>query len=135
LEALPGMARVCCLAGIEADLVPLFSAVLRDSGESALAILANLDVPELSKLAPDILVCDVDRLEIDPLEMVRQLRFVLPACTMVVYTDAKDQAWARECHLAGATCVLSKRSDEPQLALGLRHAIQSGCWTDPRFVA
>jgi len=123
------------LAGLQADHVRLLSTALRESGESSVTVLANIDVTELSKLLPSILVADVDGLVADPLEMVRQIRFVLPECIFVVYTAAKDQSWARECHLAGATGVLSKDSNEAEVRGGLRHALQSGCWTDPRFVA
>jgi DNA-binding NarL/FixJ family response regulator len=129
------MARICCLAAIDPDHVQLLRAALKSAGEPNLAILARLDVTELSKLTPDILIVDVDRLEVDPLEMTRQLRFVLPECILVVYTAATEQASAREFHLAGATCVLSKDSDQAQLRDGLRNATQSGCWTDPRFSA
>jgi DNA-binding NarL/FixJ family response regulator len=129
------MSRVCCLAEIDADHVPLLSSALKLAGEPALAVLARLDIVELRKLAPNVLVADVDRLEVDPLEMVRQLRFVLPDCVLVVFTSATEQSWARECHFAGATAVLSKDSDATQLADGLWHAIRSGCWTDPRFAA
>ena len=127
------MARICCLAAIDPDHVPLLSAALRSAGEPALSILVRLDVAELSRRTPNILIVDVDHLEVAPLEMVRQLRFVLPECILVDYTSTAEQAWARECHLAGATCVLSKDSNEGQLTNGLRHAVESGCWTDPRF--
>jgi len=135
VESVTLMARICCLAAIDPDHVPVLSAALKNAGESALTILARLDVADLSKRAPAILVADVDYLLVDPLEMVRQLRFVLPECTLVIYTSSTEQAWARECHLAGATCVLSKESNERQLTNGLRSAIQTGCWTDPRFAA
>jgi DNA-binding NarL/FixJ family response regulator len=98
-------------------------------------VAARLNVPELRKLRPDILVVDLDQLEVDAFEMLRRLRFVLPECILVVYTAAPEQSWARECHFAGATCVLSKDSDEAELTVGLQHAIKSGCWTDPRFAA
>lgn len=135
VESVTPMARICCLAAIDPDHVPLLSAALRSAGESAVTILVHLDVAELSRRAPDVLIADVDRLEVDPLEMVRQLRFVLPGCILVIYTSKNEQAWARECHLAGATCVLSKDSNEWQLTNGLRNATRSGCWTDPRFAA
>jgi len=129
------MPRVCCFAAIDADHVPLLGSALKLAGEPALAVLARLDIVELRKLAPNILIADVDHLEVDPLEMVRQLRFVLTGCVLAVFTSAQEETWARECHFAGATAVLSKDSDEEQLANGLRHAIRSGCWTDPRCAA
>lgn len=129
------MARVCCVAVVDPKEIRLLSAALRGAGESALAFVTQLDVVALRKLAPDILVADVDDLEVDPLEMLRQIRFVAPDCVLVVYTAAMAGSWARACHLAGASCVLSKASSEAQLTSGLRSAIRGGCFTDPRFAA
>lgn len=129
------MPRVCCLAAIDPKDVALLSAALKGAGEPGLTVAAHLDVVELAKLAPDLLIADVDRQEVDPLELLRQLRFVLPECVIVVYTGAVKRSWGRACHLAGASCVLSKESRKPLLVSGLRHAIQSGCFTDPRVSA
>jgi DNA-binding NarL/FixJ family response regulator len=129
------MARICCLAALDATDVPLLAAALKGAGEPALTIIAHLEVAELSKLGPDVLVADIDRLEVDPLEMLRQLRFVLPDCVIVVYTAIAEPSWSRACHLAGASCLLSKESRESQLISGLQGAIRTGCFTDPRFAA
>ncbi len=129
------MARVCCLAAVDPKDIPLLGAALKGAGEPGLTILADLDVAALGRLAPDVLIADVDRQKVDPLELLRQLRFVLPECVIVVYTGAETLGWSRECHLAGASCVLSKASHAPLLVSGLQHAIQTGCFTDPRFVA
>jgi DNA-binding NarL/FixJ family response regulator len=127
------MTHICCLATAESKDIPLLSAVLKAAGEPALAILARLDVTELHKVGPDVLVADVDGLSIDPLEILRQLRFVLPNCVMAIYTAVTTPTWSRDCHLAGANGILSKESPESELANGLRKAIQSGCFTDPRI--
>jgi hypothetical protein len=37
------------------------------------------------------------------------------------------------CHLAGANCLLAKKSTKAVLAAGLSEAMTSGCFTDPRF--
>ena len=134
-ESVITMARVCCLADVDPDEVALIGAALKGAGEAALSIIARLDVAELGKLAPDILIVDIDRLEIDSLEVLRRLRFVLPECVIVVYTGTLQHSWSRSCHLAGANCVLSKESPESQLSVGLRSAIWGGCYTDPRFAA
>lgn len=129
------MARVCCLAAVDPKDIPLLGAALKGAGEPGLTIVAHLNVAALGKLAPDVLVADLDQQKVDPLEMLRQLRFVLPECVIVVYTGTARPAWGRACHLAGASCVLSKESREPLLVSGLQHAIQTGCFTDPRFAA
>ncbi|HLY02828.1 MAG TPA: hypothetical protein VKR56_10095 [Candidatus Cybelea sp.] len=129
------MALLCCLATVDLEDNQLLRRALKGAGESHCTTVARLDVAALGKLAPDVLVADVDRLEVDPLEALRQLRFVLPECVIVVYTAGVGSTWGRECHLAGASCVLSKQSSELQLTAGLRHAFQTGCFTDPRFAA
>ena len=80
-------------------------------------------------------VLDIDDLDTDPLELIRMTRFVLPTCIIAVYTGTLRESWARACHVAGANCVLSKASDETQIAVGLRQALASGCFTDPSFTA
>jgi DNA-binding NarL/FixJ family response regulator len=129
------MSRVCCMAAVDPEEMVLLGAALKGAGESALSIVGRLDVAELAKLLPDILVVDLDRLEIDSLELLRRLRFVLPDCLIVVYTGTLLHSWSRACHIAGANCVLSKESSESQLSTGLRSGILGGCYTDPRFAA
>jgi DNA-binding NarL/FixJ family response regulator len=129
------MARICCLAAVEPDAIPLLAAALKGAGEPYLTVVAHLDVARLGKLAPDVLVADIDRLNVDPLEMLRQLRFVLPECVIVVYTATIKSSWSRACHLAGASCLFSKEALESQLITGLQRAIRTGCFTDPGFAA
>jgi DNA-binding NarL/FixJ family response regulator len=129
------MARVCCLAAVNSEDIELLGRALKGAGEPGYMSVARLDVAALGRFAPDVLVADIDSLEVDPLEALRQLRFVLPECVIVVYTAGAASSWGRACHLAGATCVLSKESSEPQLTTGLRYAFQTGCFTDPRFAA
>ncbi len=131
-ESVINMARVCL--AVDRKDIPLLAAALKGAGEPGRAVLTHLDVATLGKLAPDILIADIDQQKVDSLEMLRQLRFVLPECVIVVYTGAGRRAWARACHLAGASCVLSKESREPLLVSGLQYAIQSGCFTDPRLL-
>jgi DNA-binding NarL/FixJ family response regulator len=129
------MARTCALAGIDRAAVPMFEALLRKAGAPSLVIVSALDVTSLGKLAPELLVCDIDFSDVDALELLRRIRFVLPGCTIAVYTENSARTWGVACHLAGANCLLSKQSDVDALADGVRAAIGSGCYTDPRFAA
>ncbi len=113
----------------------MFIAVLKRAGLPISPSVACLDVVELRKLAPDVLVADLDGLAVDSLERLRQLRFVLPACIIIVYTAKNTSAWGVEYHLAGANGVLSKASTESELAAGVRSALRRGCFTDPRLNA
>lgn len=127
------MIRVTCLADVAREQIAMLMAVLERAGLAMSPSIASLDVVELGKLAPDVLVADLDALTVDPLERLRQLRFVLPSCIIVVYTANNTRAWGVEYHLAGANAVLSKASTEAELAAGVRSALQRGCFTDPRL--
>jgi DNA-binding NarL/FixJ family response regulator len=129
------MARTFCLAGIDDDKVAMLSVVLRDAGAPLPVVAMRLNVSDIGRAAPALLVCDVDGLTVDPLEMLRRLRFVLPDCVIAVYTADMKQTWGLACHLAGANCLLSKDSTRTELSAGLRDALQSGCFTDPRIAA
>jgi DNA-binding NarL/FixJ family response regulator len=129
------MAHTCCLAGIADSEVPTFCGILRDAGELGLVTVARLNVSELGRLRPNVLVCDIDSVHVDPLELLRQIRFVLPECIIAVYTGTVTRSRSRACHLAGANCLLSKTSSRAWLMRGLCSAMQSGCFTDPSFAA
>jgi DNA-binding NarL/FixJ family response regulator len=122
------------LARIDRDALPMMNAVLEGAGRSGKAIVAGFDVRELSRLQPDLLIGDVDGLDSDPLELLRQVRFVLPSCIIAVYSGDARRVWGLACHLAGANCLLSKASSEAELSGGVRDALSSGCYTDPRFI-
>jgi DNA-binding NarL/FixJ family response regulator len=129
------MAHTTCLAGLDPTAVPTLNAALKGAGVLERPDFAALDVRDIGKLRPDLLVCDVDGFAIDRLELLRRLRFVLPDCLIAVYTRDMHRAWSLACHLAGANCMLSKDSNEADLAYGMRDALDSGCFTDPRFSA
>jgi DNA-binding NarL/FixJ family response regulator len=130
------MPRKSCLAGIDDDRVAMLSRVISGSGAPYPPSIERLvSVHALGVLAPDLLVCDVDRSEVDSLELLRRVRFVVPEGIIAVYTGRVKQSWALACHLAGASCLLAKESSEPELIFGLRFALRTGCYTDSRFAA
>jgi len=127
------LARACCLVHVAHTDILRITAALSAAVPEAETTIALLDNAILNTLAPDVLVIDVDGLATDPLEALRQLRFVVPECAIVVLTNSAKPSFARECHNAGANCLLSKFSSQEQLATGIRFALRSGCFTDPRF--
>jgi DNA-binding NarL/FixJ family response regulator len=129
------MVRTCCLAGISSDDVAILTSALAAADAPALAVVAPLRAVEIARMKPDLCICDLDFLEVDSLEMLRQLRFVLPGCLIAVYTGRLQNSWALSCHLAGASAVILKESTLDRLASGLRVMLNSGCYTDPRFAA
>ncbi len=95
----------------------------------------HLDVRALGNLQPDLLLVDLDGLAVDPLERLRQLRFVLPNCVIAVISFDDRRSWALAAHKAGANAMLSADAPDADIAAGLNDAVISGCFTDPRFVA
>jgi DNA-binding NarL/FixJ family response regulator len=124
-----------CLAGIKPSFVPFLTVSLAAFGFTNPVVVERIKVTELGLANPNILVLDLDDSETDPLELLRMIRFVLPGCTIAVYSGRLEQSWALACHLAGANCVLANSSKEDKIALGLREALTSGSFTDPSFVA
>lgn len=124
-----------CLAGNQPTYIPLLTASLAALGFTHPVVVSTIVVTKLGLAAPDLLILDIDELDTDPAEMLRMTRFVLPNCTIAVYTLTLQQSWARSCHMAGANCLLSKQTDEARIVGGLQVALTSGCFTDPGFVA
>jgi len=122
-----------CLAGNGLASLPLLTASLALLGFTSPLITARINVRELGRAAPELLVLDLDDLDTDPIELLRMTRFVLPTCIIAVYSGAGPPGWARSCHLAGANCILSKSRAETEIADGLRHALATGCFTDPHY--
>jgi DNA-binding NarL/FixJ family response regulator len=123
-----------CLAGNRLASLPLLTASLATLGFAFPVVTDAINVRELGRSALDLLVVDLDDLDTDPIELLRMTRFVLPTCIIAVYSGPRPLTWARSCHLAGASCILSKSSGESEITGGLRQALASGCFTDPRFL-
>ena len=127
------MARAHCLADIALQDIPTLTAAIRAAVAHAELTITPLDVPMLVAMAPVMLVADIDARHSEGLEALKQLRFVMPDCSIAVFTDGARPRFARDAHNAGANCVLSKASGVRELTDGLRRAWETGCFTDPRF--
>ena len=121
------------MVGIAEDKTAMLRSALKDAGLPRVALITSFNVTELGRLQPEVVVCDLDAAEGDPLENVRQLRFVLPDSTIAIFTDRMYEHWAAVCHLAGANCLLAKNSTETEISDGIRYALRSGCFTDRHF--
>ena len=111
----------------------IFKEVLTRSGYDDPLNFDFSAVAKIAQHAPKTILVDLDNLQTDPLECVRQLRFVLPQCAIVVVSSDSREDWAAQCHLAGASGVLSRNS-MPRMLAGLRRAVRHGCYTDPSFI-
>jgi len=129
------VAQTACLAGIDREHTPTVLTALTKAAPHMRAEIARLDVAELRALVPALLICDIDAAPTDPLEMLRQVRFVVPTCVISVYTETAELPWALACHLAGASGIFLQRSTVNELVAALRATLRGGCFTDPRFAA
>jgi len=127
--------QTSCLARIEPSALQSITAALAEVSHVSPVVVSQVGVTELGLLSPNLLVVDLDHLDVDAFETLRMLRFVLPHCTIAVYTSVLDEAWAQACHMAGANCLLSKSSNVARIADGLRGSLHTGCFTDPSFRA
>jgi DNA-binding NarL/FixJ family response regulator len=97
-------------------------------------IWREINVSQIGAHAPDVLMIDFDHLRSDCLESVRQLRFVLPECTITVLSSTFETTWARRCHVAGACGVLPSGGSESRLLVGVQQALLTGSFTDAQFM-
>ena len=121
--------------GIMEEKTQSLTESIRMAGETGPIIQARMNVPDLAHLAPGFMICDIDRLVVAPLEVLRQIRFVLPDCIIAVCTSLSERTWILACHVAGANCVLSQRSTDMETSFGIRTVLKFGCFTDPYFTA
>jgi DNA-binding NarL/FixJ family response regulator len=127
------VARTSALAGIGADQTAILLDALGAAASNLPADLATFNVAELGRLSPELLVCDMDDQGNAGFEKIRQIRFVLPACLIIVFTNSLKSSWAVAAHLAGANAIVSKRATLEELIVGIKTTVSSGCYTDHRF--
>ena len=115
--------------------VPLLSEVLAASGLEVVEVGANLDVPRVLLLEPDVIFIDPDFAPVDTLEAVRTLRSLLPHARICIYTSRHQPSYSRSCVEAGATCVIAKVATESELVDALGETIRGAVYADPRVDA
>ena len=126
------MSQLTCLVALRFDDLPILNTALDLVGVPQ-SVSMELNPTAIKSLAPEVVVLDIDDLNIDPFETLRRLRFVLPDCMMIVYTNVLSSEWCRGCRLAGVSGIRSERSDVGAVEFGIRPTIQNGCFTDPRI--
>jgi DNA-binding NarL/FixJ family response regulator len=114
--------------------VPYLVDVLGRAEMRVVRVAGTLDVDDIGRAHPEALFVDTDFLDGDPAEALSALRAVLPRALICAYTDGTGPARADRLRLAGADCVLSKRSGQYEITEGVRVARETGGYTDPRLV-
>lgn len=115
---------------VEDDLALLAFLVTRLDYEPDLRVVGYAtDAAEGVRLAndltPDIVLSDFDLPDLDGLTMLGQLRDVLPASALVLYTAVWSTSFERAARLNGADDCLDKTVPPSQLIAALRDALAS----------
>lgn len=124
----------CCLIAQSGSKARFLSALLIGMGAELVMVAERVTIGALAPLRLDFLLIDAEQFELDPLETLRMMRFVLPKCVIAIHTDVGGSTWPFECHLAGANCVLLKGTAAADITTGIRRTLRTGCYTDPGFV-
>jgi DNA-binding NarL/FixJ family response regulator len=119
------MERICCLVGATPEDVPRLAAAIAAAASDIDVNVALFDVVMFQALAPDVIVVNIDAMREHPLEVLAQLRFVLPRCTIIVFVSSHDASRLREVRNTGANAIAMSSSDY-DIALAFRHALGGG---------
>jgi DNA-binding NarL/FixJ family response regulator len=112
---------------------PFLNQVLSEAGFSIVISLGTLSLDELDRNDPAAVFIDIDFIEGDPINALRQIRQVVPNATICAYTGRADEGWAALCMRAGANCVISKSAATSEIVAGIRRALSVGSYVDGRF--
>jgi DNA-binding NarL/FixJ family response regulator len=112
---------------------PFLTQVLSEAGFSVVISLETLSLDELGRNEPTVVFIDIDFIDVDPINALRQTRQVVPNSTICAYTGRADAGWAAACIRAGANCVMSKSAVPSEIVAGILRAIRVGSYVDPRF--
>ena len=112
---------------------PFLNQVLSEAGFSVVMSLESLSLDELGRNEPTVVFIDIDFIEVDPINALRQIRQIVPNATICAYTGRADEGWAASCIRAGANCVISKSAAPPEIVAGIQRALRVGSYVDRRF--
>jgi DNA-binding NarL/FixJ family response regulator len=112
---------------------PFLLQVFAQAGFSVVSSLERLALDEIGRNEPSVIFVDVDFIDVEPIVALRQLRNVVPNATICAYTGRTGAGWAATCSRAGANCVVSKSAVSTEIVSGIKHALRTGAFVDPRF--
>jgi DNA-binding NarL/FixJ family response regulator len=112
---------------------PFLTQVLSEAGFSVIISLETLSLDELGRNEPTVVFIDIDFIDVDPINALRQTRQVVPNATICAYTGNTEEGWSAACIRAGANCVVSKSAVPSEIVAGIQRALRLGSYVDPRF--
>jgi DNA-binding NarL/FixJ family response regulator len=112
---------------------PFLTQVFSEAGFSVVTSQETLSLDELGRNEPMVVFIDIDFIEVDPINALRQIRNVVPNATVCAYTGRPDVGWAAACTRAGANCIISKSAAPAEIVAGIQRALRVGAFVDRRF--
>jgi DNA-binding NarL/FixJ family response regulator len=102
---------------------PFLTQVLSEAGFTVVTSLETLALDQLGRTEPSVIFVDIDFIDVEAVEALRQIRSVLPDATICAYTGGGKDGWAATCTRAGANCVISKSAAPAEIVAGIRRAV------------
>lgn len=112
---------------------PYLAQMLSEAGFSIVTSLDSLELDEVGRVEPAIVFADVDFIEGDAADAIRQLRVAAPEATICAYTGHSDAWWCGVYARAGANCIISKAASPAEIIDGLAQALQVGMFVGVHF--
>jgi DNA-binding NarL/FixJ family response regulator len=114
---------------------PFLTQVLSEAGFTVVTSIETLALDELCRTEPSVIFVDIDFIDVEAVDALRQIRSVLPDATICAYTGGAEEGWAATCTRAGANCVISKSAMPDEIVAGIQRALKVGAYVDRRFDA
>jgi DNA-binding NarL/FixJ family response regulator len=102
----------------------------RITGESA-----ALDLNEILRAAPDVVLLDLDYTTYDVVDVLDVLRVEAPSIRPIVLTAERGRGWLDICRATGAAAVVAKAATDEEAIRDLRVVLNGGSVWDARAEA
>ncbi|HEV3155858.1 MAG TPA: response regulator [Candidatus Baltobacteraceae bacterium] len=103
--------------------IPYLTRILERLGIEVIGTSGIVDRQALLEHRPSLIIVDVDYARRRELRLIREIRVLVPHASIIAYSVQSDELFVASCHVAGATCVLSKSEDEFTLCEQIRLAV------------
>lgn len=113
--------------------ISYLSDVLARADMDVVRIATAFDLADIERAQPGAIFVDADFLDTEPVAVVEMLRTALPAALILAYVGDETQRFGDKLSAAGANGVLSKHSGVSEIVKGIRDAVATGTFIDPRL--
>lgn len=107
--------------------------VLARADMDVVRIATAFDLGDIERTQPSAVFLDTDFLDGEPVAAVEMVHGALPAAPIFAYVGDTTRGFVEQLTAAGASCILSKNSSPTEVVQGIRDALASGRFIDPRL--